>query len=564
MNRVVARTLYILLVLVSFAPSALSQKLAVNSDNVIFTDITPQAGIAFHHTYSQEKRYILESMSGGVALFDYDNDGWLDIYLLNSCTVGTASDPRCARSALYHNNHDGTFTDVTEASGLGYPGFAMGVCTADIDGDGFEDVYVTGFGANHLYHNNGNGTFADITAKAGVSGGAWSTGCGFADYDRDGKLDLFVSRYVFFDSTNLPKFGEGKTCQYRGLAVQCGPRGMQGSSDLLFHNNGDGTFSEVSKAAGVSDEQGLFGLGVGWFDYDQDGWPDLYVANDSGPNYLYHNLHNGTFKEVGFPLGVALSSDGNEQGSMGIAIGDYDSSGHFSIFVTNFAEEYDALYHMDADGTFSDVSYASKTAQSSLPFVKWGTAFFDYDNDGWPDLFVANGHVYPQLQSQVPGASQPYLQRKVLYHNNRDGTFDDVTSRHGAALLIPRSSRGAAFGDIFNDGNVDIVVNNIDGAPTLLRNGGSRQHWLLIHLVGNGMNRSAVGAVVRLRSGSHTQMQVVQSGSSYLSQSDKRLHFGLGSATFADRIEVTWPDGQSTKLDNARADQILEIRQPTK
>jgi len=553
---------YVFVVFAGCVFNALGQKRSTPSA-VQFTDVTSQVGITFEHTSSSEKRYILESMAGGVALFDYDNDGWLDIYLLNSCTVETAIDPHCARSALYHNNHDGTFTDVTERSGLEYPGFAMGACTADLDGDGSEEVYVTGFGSNHLYHNKGNGTFTDITTKAGVAGGDWSTGCGFADYDRDGKLDLFVARYVYFDQQNSPKFGEGKTCQYRGIAVQCGPRGLPGSSDLLYHNNGDSTFTEVSKQAGVSDEQHLFGLGVAWFDYDQDGWPDLYVANDTGPNYLYHNLGNGKFEEVGFPLGVALSSEGNERGSMGIAIGDYDASGRFSIFVTNFAEEYDELYKMAADGSFTEASYTSKSAQSSLPFVKWGTAFFDFDNDGWPDLFVACGHVYPQMPAQVSGGSQPYLQRKLLYHNNGDGTFEEVAAVHGAALLVPRSSRGAAFGDLFNNGNVDVVVNNLDGNATILRNdGGNQQHWLAIHLVGSGFNRSAIGALVRLRANGRSQMQVVQSGDSYLSQSDKRLHFGLGSAVTAEQIQVTWPDGQTTALNSVRADQFLEIKEP--
>jgi hypothetical protein len=538
-------------------------RVGAEDNRIVFTDITSQAGIKFEHTSSQEKRYILESMSGGVALFDYDNDGWLDIYFVNSCTVASVSDPHCARSALYHNNHDGTFTDVTEASGLGYPGFGMGVCTADIDGDGFEDVYVTGFGGNHLYHNNGNGTFTDITDKAGVKAGGWSTGCAFADYDRDGKLDLFVSRYVHFDPSHLPEFGSGMTCQYRGVAVQCGPRGLQGEGDLLFHNNGDGTFTEVAKAAGVSDDQGLFGLGVAWFDYDQDGWPDLFVANDSGPNYLYHNLRNGKFEEVGFASGTALSSAGNEQGSMGVAVGDYDAQGRFSLFVSNFAEQGAELYRNDGDGSFSDVSFAAGIAAPSLPYVKWGTAFFDYDNDGWPDIFEANGHVYPQVQSQSGGASESYLQRKLLYHNNGNGSFSEVAAQHEAALTVPRSSRGVAFGDLFNEGDIDIVINNIDGTPNVLRNdGGNRLNWLLVHLIGKGMNRSAIGAVVHVRTGQHTQMGLVQSGSSYLSQSDKRLHFGLGTASFADRVDVTWPDGTVTTLEHVTANQIIEIRQP--
>lgn len=536
---------------------------AGDDTRIVFTDITAQAGIDFEHVSSQEKRYILESMSGGVALFDYDNDGWLDIYFVNSCTVATASNAHCARSALYHNNHDGTFTDVTEASGLAYPGFGMGVCTADIDGDGFEDVYVTGFGGNHLYHNNGNGTFTDVTDKSGVRAGGWSTGCAFGDFDRDGKLDLFVSRYVHFDPAHMPEFGSGLTCQYRGVAVQCGPRGLPGEGDLLFHNNGDGTFTDVAKAAGVSDDQGLFGLGVAWFDYDKDGWPDLFVANDSGPNYLYHNLHNGKFEEVGFASGTALSSAGNEQGSMGVAVGDYDAQGRLSLFVSNFAEQGAELYRNEGDGNFSDVSFAAGVAAPSLPYVKWGTAFMDYDNDGWPDIFVADGHVYPQVQSTSGSASESYLQRKLLYHNNGNGTFKEVAAQHGTALMVPRSSRGVAFGDIDNDGDVDIVINNIDGKPNVLRNdGGNRLNWLLVHLLGKGMNRSAIGAVVQVHTGQHTQMGLVQSGSSYLSQSDKRLHFGLGTASFADRVEVTWPDGTVTTLEHVTANQIIEIRQP--
>ncbi len=565
MSRTLPGIVAVLLCLAAVPATAGSQQKPVLSDDekIVFTDVTAKAGIGFQHTSSQEKRYILESMSGGVALFDYDNDGWLDIYLVNSCTVSTVGDPHCARSALYHNNHDGTFTDVTDSSGLGFPGFAMGVCTADVDGDGWEDIYVTAYGGNHLYHNNGNGTFSDITEKAGVKGSGWSTGCGFADYDRDGKLDLFVSRYVHFDPAHLPEFGSVKTCQYRGVPVQCGPRGLKGESDFLFHNNGDGTFTDVAKAAGVSDEQGLFGLGLAWFDYDQDGWPDLFVANDSGPNYLYHNLRNGTFEEVGFAAGPALSAAGNEQGSMGVAVGDYKGDGRFSIFVTNFAEQGSELYHNEGNGSFNDVSFASGIAPSSLPFVKWGTAFFDYDNDGWPDLFVANGHVYPQMQALSGSVTESYLQHKQLYHNNGNGTFTDVSARHGTALMVPRSGRGVAFGDLFNDGRIDIVINNIDGPATVLRNeGGSGKNWLTVHLVGKGFNRSAIGAVVRLRTGQHTQMDLVQSGSSYISQSDKRLHFGLGATAFADRVEVTWADGTISSLDHVPANQIVEMREP--
>ncbi len=515
----------------------------------------------FEHTSSMEKKYILESMSGGVALFDYDNDGWLDIYLLNSCTVGNAKDPHCARSALYHNNHDGTFTDVTERSGLAYPGFAMGVCTADLDGDGYEDVYVTAFGGNHLYHNNGDGSFTDITKAAGVQGGGWSTGCAIADYDHDGRLDIFVSRYVNFDSSNLPKFGQGLTCRYHDVPVQCGPRGLPGTPDLLFHNEGQGTFSEVSKKAGVADEQGLFGLGAVWFDYDGDGWPDLYVANDSGPNYLYRNRHDGTFEDLSFASGTALSQEGNEEGSMGVAVGDYNSSGKLSIFVTNFAEQSDDLYRHEPDDSFTEVSFASKTGESSLPFVKWGTAFLDFNNDGWPDLMVVNGHVYPQVDTGGGGIPEHYLQRKLLYENKGDGTFAEVAASHGQALLVPRASRGAAFGDLFNSGNVDVVVNNLDGKATILKNTGGAAHWITFRLHGSGTNRSAVGSEIHLFTGKHKQTQVVLAGSSYLSQDDKRLHFGLGESDRVDRAEVRWPDGSTTILKSLMADRFIDVEQ---
>src|SRR5205823_5984826 len=335
------------------------------SQPVLFRDITAEAGITFQHHAAPEKKYIVESMSGGVALFDYDRDGLPDIYFVDSLTVDTANQPDTARSVLYHNLGGGRFEDVTDRAGVGRPGWGMGVCTADVDGDGWEDLYVTALGGNHLYRNNHDGTFADVTAQAGVRGGGWSTGCGFADYDRDGRVYLFVSRYVRVDLAHLPEFGKDKTCQYRGIAVQCGPRGLEGDSDFLFHNDGGGRFTDVAAKAGVSDPKGYFGLGVAWFDANGDGWPDLYVGNDSNANFLYMNQKDGTFKEAGFPLGAAVSEDGGEQGSMGIAVADYDHSGRFSLHVTNFAEEYNALYRNDGDH-FSDVSFRSRTAAVSL------------------------------------------------------------------------------------------------------------------------------------------------------------------------------------------------------
>jgi len=528
--------------------------------SVQFTDITDSTGINFRHISAPQKRYIVESMSGGVALFDYDNDGWLDIFFTNALTVETAGDPRSSRSALYHNNRDGTFTDVTEKSGLAYPGWAMGVVAADFDGDGFQDLYVTCLGPNRLYHNNGDGTFTDVTAKAGVDDPRWSTGAAFADYDRDGRLDLFVANYVDFRLSDLPEFGKGKFCNYHGIAVQCGPRGLRGAGDSLFHNNGNGTFSNVSEKAGVSDPAGRYGLGVLWTDADGDGWPDLYVANDTGPNFLYHNKQNGIFEEIGFLAGVAVGDDGQEQGSMGVAAGDYLHTGRPGLFVTNFSEEYYSLYRHDSKLEYTDVSYASEIASVSIPYLGWGTAFFDYDNDGWLDLIAVNGHVYPQVDQADLGTS--YRQRILLFHNNRNGTFSEVSADCGQALMIPRVSRGAAFGDIDNDGDIDIVIENLDGKPTILRNdGGNRNNWVSIKLQGKGLNRDAIGAKVKVVSDDLVQWGEVQAGGSYLSSSDLRLHFGLGKRTAIDLIEVHWPDGSVETVRKVAPNHFVVIRE---
>jgi hypothetical protein len=528
---------------------------------VLFRDITREAGITFEHHTAPEKRYIVESMSGGVALLDFDRDGLLDIYLTDSLTVDTAKDPMAARSALYRNLGGGKFADVTDKAGVGHPGWAMGVCTADVDGDGWPDMYVTGFGGNALFRNNHDGTFTDIAPRAGVAAGGWSAGCGFADYDRDRNLDLFVSRYVKMDLANLPEFGKGKTCSYRGVAVQCGPRGLAGESDFLFHNDGNGRFTDVSEKAGVADARGYFGMGIAWFDYNADGWPDLYVANDSGPNYLYQNLKDGTFKDVAFAMGVAVSEDGGEQGSMGVALGDYENAGRPSLYITNFAEEYKALYRNDGDH-FTDVSFRSKTAPSGLPYVGWGTAFLDYDNDGWLDIIAVNGHVYPQLGEAKLGASAGYRQRKLLYHNRGDGTFDEVAAQFGPVFTEPRVSRGLAVGDLDNDGRLDVVINDLDGVPQLLHNElADAGNWLLVKLEGKGRNTDAIGAVVSVTAGKTTQTRVVQSGTSYLSQDDMRPHFGLGQEKQASRLEVTWPDGSRSRLENVKANRLVQIVQ---
>jgi hypothetical protein len=528
----------------------------------LFRDIRAEAGITFHHHSAPEKKFIVESMSGGVATFDYDNDGRTDLYFVDSLTVDTANDPKAARSALYRNLGGNRFEDVTDRAGVGHPGWGMGLCTADVDGDGYEDIYVTNLGPNRLYRNNRDGTFTDIAPQAGVAAAAWSVGCTFGDYDRDGDLDLFVSRYVKLDLANLPEFGKGKSCEYRGVAVQCGPRGLPGQGDLLYRNNGDGTFAEVGQAAGVSDPRGHFGLGVGWFDANQDGWPDLYVANDSNANFLYINQKDGTFKEAAFASGVAVSEDGAEQGSMGLAIADYDNSGRLSLFVTNFSEEYNALYRNEGS-YFTDRSFRSKTAAVSLPYVGWGTVFLDYDNDGFQDVIVANGHVYPQLDQARLGASAPYRQRRLLYRNNGDGTFEELAQLYGEVLMQPRVSRGLSMTDLDDDGRVDLVLNDLDGPPQVLHNVLEPVgHWLWVKAVGKGKNKGAIGAVVRVKAGQLSMQRLVRSGTSYVGQCDKRQHFGLGTNASAEYVEVLWPDQTTTRLENVKADQVLEIRQP--
>ena len=521
---------------------------------VHFTDITDQAGIKFRHISTPEKRYIVESMSGGVALFDYDNDGYLDIYLVNSLTVDMVKSKQKTRSALYHNNGDGTFKDVTDKAGVGDIGWGMGVAIGDYNNDGWDDIYVTCLGANHLLRNNGNSTFTDVTQKAGVADPRWSAGAAFVDYDNDGELDLFVTNYVDFDVNNLPEFGKGRTCQFKGVPVQCGPRGLKGAGDTLYHNNGDGTFTDVSKKAGVSDPEGYYGLGVICSDFDDDGLVDMFVANDSTPNFLYHNNGDGTFKEIGFPAGVAVNENGNEQGSMGVTLGDYDHDGRLDLFITNFDDDYNTLYHNDGKGSFTDVSYAAKVAALSLPYVGWGTWFFDYDNDGWPDLLVVNGHVYPQLST--------YRQRNFVHHNNRDGTFTEVGTQLGAAFAERRTGRGAAFGDIDNDGDVDLVINNLDGPPQLLRNdGGNTNNSVLIRTVGGKSNRDGIGARIKIISGDLSQVGEVYSGGSYLSQSDLRVQFGLEKRTRIDMIEVHWPSGVVDKVTNVSANKIVTIKE---
>jgi hypothetical protein len=532
-----------------------TEKLGARStqlNEVQFTDITKQAGIKFTHVFSPDKKYIAESMGGGVALFDYDNDGYLDIYFVNSLTVDLAKAHRKTASALYHNNGNNSFTDVTSKSGLADIGFGMGVAAGDYNNDGFVDLYVTCLGPNHLFKNNGNGSFTDVTLKARVNDPRWSTGAAFLDYDGDGNLDLFVSNYVGFDFEHLPEFGVGRTCQFKGVPVQCGPRGLPGAGDSLYHNNGDGTFSDVSKRAGVSDPNGYYGLGVICSDFDEDGFVDIFVANDSTPNFFYHNNGDGTFKEMAFTSATAVNESGSEQGCMGVTLGDYDHDGKLDLFITNFDDEYNVLYHNDGRNSFTDISFKVKVAEVSLSYVGWGTKFLDYDNDGWVDLFVANGHVYPQRGQ--------YRQRELLHHNNRDGTFSEVAAQAGAALMEERVGRGAAFGDIDNDGDVDVVVADLDGSPQLLRNdGGNSNASVLIKLVGGKSGRDGIGARVKIVSGDLVQVDEVRSGGSYLSQSDLRLHFGVQKRSKIDLVEVRWPSGAIDKIANLDVNKIVTI-----
>jgi hypothetical protein len=543
-----------LAILLSIVVSLVLTPAATQSVKVTFTDITAQAGITFKHVASPEKKYIVESMSGGVAMFDYDNDGDLDLFLVNSLTVDLVKSKGKTKSHLYRNDGGGKFTEVGEKAGLSDVGWGMGVAVGDYNNDGFDDLYVTCLGPDHLFKNNGNGTFTDVTAKAGVSDPRWSTGASFFDYDHDGYLDLFVSNYVDFDINHLPEFGQGQTCQYKSIPVQCGPRGLKGADDSLFHNNGDGTFTEVSKKAGVSDPEGFYGLGVLTSDFDGDGWVDIFVANDSTPNFHYRNNGDGTFKEIGFTAGTAVNENGSEQGSMGVTAGDYDHDGRIDIFITNFADEYNTLYHNDAPNSFTDVSYAAKVAAVSLPYVGWGTKFFDYDNDGWVDLFVANGHVYPQLPS--------YRQPRLLHRNNRDGTFTEIASEFGTVLTENRASRGVAFGDIDNDGDIDLLIADLDGPPQLLRNdNGNANNSILVKTVGVKSNRNGIGARVKVVAGDLTQVDEVRSGGSYLSQSDLRLHFGLEKRAKVDLIEVRWPSGTVDKITGVGVNRIVTIKE---
>jgi enediyne biosynthesis protein E4 len=524
-------------------------------------DITESTGIRFEHLSSPEQKFIVESMSGGVALIDYDGDGWLDIYFTGAPSVAMQLAGKKARSALYHNNHDGTFTDVTDRAGVASPCWAMGVAVGDYNNDGRPDLLVSCFGGVVLYRNNGDGTFTDVTKAAHLDKDVgWATGVAFGDYDGDGNSDLFVAHYVDLDLHDLPTFGSAKTCEYHEIAVQCGPRGLKGSPDALYHNNGDGTFTEVAKQAGVDDANHYFGLGAVWSDFDNDGKLDLFVANDGEPNYLYHNEGNGRFKEIGYDAGIAVSEDGVEQANMGLALGDYMNDGLMSIAISHFSDEYAVLYRNDGGLSFSDVSRKAGIARESVPFVGWGDAFIDLDNTGWQDLVLVNGHVYPQVDSVKIGSA--YREPKLVYQNQRDGTFREVGALTGTAAKIPQVSRGLAVGDLFNRGRLDIVIENLTGGPMILEaKSNPANHWVSFELEGGVTNKLALNARVLVTTGKMKQMAEVRSGGSYLSQSDLRLHFGLGEVARLDRVEVQWPNGKTQVFEGVTADRFYHLKQ---
>ena len=521
----------------------------VDTGPVIFQDIAEKAGLTTwrHVAGSSDKKFILETVGSGVALLDYDNDGWLDIYLVNGSTYDAESGKAEApHSALFHNNHDGTFTDVAAKAGVTNDRWGFGVAIGDYDNDGWPDIYVSNFGKNRLYHNNHDGTFTDVAEKAGVALGNWSTGPTFGDYDGDGRLDLFVPGYVHYDLQHPPIPGSSavafSTCEFRGLKVMCGPRGLVGERDHLFHNNGDGTFTDVSEKAGVADANAYYGLTAVFADLNNDGKLDLAGANDSTPNYLYVNRGNGTFEDASYASGYALNENGKETASMGIAVGDYLNNGRLDLYNTVFSDDYNPLYRNEGEATFTDVSYQAGIAEVTIPFLGWGTGFLDFDNDGWLDLFVANGHVYPAVDHSDWGTT--FAQRVLLFHNLKGGKFEVVAAVKGTALAQTVVARGAAFGDLFNDGKIDVVINSLDGAPVLLRNVNLGQHhWVTLKLSGGPKApRDAIGTTVYLTAGGIRQRGDVLSGGSFASCNDPRVHFGLGDSTSVQQVEIHWPD----------------------
>ena len=538
----------------------------VKTGPVLFQDVARQAGLTTwkHVMGTQEKQFILETNGSGVGLLDYDNDGWLDIYLVNGSTYDAMSGKTAApKAALFHNNHDGTFTNVADKAGVTNERWGTGVAIADFDNDGWPDIYVSNFGKNRLYRNNHDGTFTDVAEKAGVTLGNWSTGPTWGDYDGDGRLDLFVPGYLHYDLANPPAPGTKAVgfsmCQFRGVPVMCGPRGLKGEPDHLFHNNGDGTFTDVSEKAGVSDKNGYYGMSSVFIDVNNDGKPDLLVTNDSTPNYLYLNKGDGTFDDDSYASGYALNENGRETASMGLGTGDYRNNGLIDVYNTVFSDDYNPLYRNDGDANFTDVSYQIGIAEPTVPFLGWGTAFFDYDNDGWKDIIVTNGHVYPAVDQMPWGTS--WAQRPLLFHNLGGTKFDLMPAVEGTALATTYVGRGLAVGDLFNDGKLDVVLNALDGYPALLRNVSSdKHHWIEFKLTGGPKSpRDAVGATVYLTANKIKQRGDVVAGGSYESSGDPRIHFGLGDGTVINAVEVHWPSGTKERFPAPQVDRIVNL-----
>jgi hypothetical protein len=526
-----------------------------------YIDVAAEAGIAVRNVNGSvaSKRYIIESTGSGVAIIDYDRDGWPDIFLVNGSTMPGTKLPNPPTNHLFHNNHDGTFSDVTAKAGLISTGWGQGACVGDYDNDGFDDIYVTGYGTNRLFHNQGNGTFLEVARQSGVAGSGkeWGTGCAFVDYDRDGKLDLVVANYVHFDLASTPAPGQAG-CNWKGVPVMCGPRGLPSAPNILYHNLANGKFEDVSKTSGIENTAAHYCFSVTTIDYNRDGWPDLYIACDSTPSILYRNNQDGTFTDVGVDSSVAFNEDGREQAGMGSTAGDYDGDGNLDIFKTNFSEDTSTLYHNNGDGTFTDTTFAAGLGINT-DALGWGVAFADVDNDGWPDLLVVNGHVYPEVDFRILGTS--YREPRFLYYNLGNGKFKDLSKSAGPGLTEPRSCRGMAIADLFNDGRLDAVVNTLSDFPMLLVNMASNQnHWLGLRLIGTTSNRDAIGARAILHGATRVWVDEVRSGSSFNSSNDLRLHFGLGTAPRLISIEVRWPNGSDeTFAAPAQLDHFIEL-----
>ncbi len=540
-----------------------------NADlGVSFINVARESGLNVKTIFGGEhkNKYLLETTGCGAAFYDYDNDGWLDIFLVNGTRLEgfpAGSEPI---SRLFRNNRDGTFTDVTLKAGVGHSGWGQGCCIGDYDNDGWDDLFVTYFGKNVLYHNNGDGTFTDVSEKAGVAstGKRWSTGCAFVDYDRDGKLDLFVANYISMDLATAP-VPESGPCLYKSVMVACGPPGLEGSKNILYHNNGDGTFTDVSEKSGIANANGTYGLGVLTADFDNDGWPDIYVADDSTASALYQNKKNGKFQDIAIEAGCALSPDGKPQAGMGVSAADYDMDGNLDIVKTNFAGDTPSLYHNLGGASFEDTTFTAGLG-AHTQFLGWGCGFFDMDNDGWPDILICNGHVYPEVEQLKTEAG--YAQRKLVYQNLRNGHFADVSFQVGPGISDPSASRGAAFGDFDNDGDIDVVINCVNDYPQLLRCDSKLDHnWIKIRTIGTKSNRSGIGARITCvthlpgEKKPHSQIDEVRSGGGYFSQNDLRVHFGLGKAEKVDAIEIRWPSGQVDTLKDVKTNQLIYVKE---